>query len=84
MVQLDRAPILSTHNLGRFSDIYRKMGKEQSKEAVTTVRPPQGAWNPSKEAWWTNVSSSENITSVGDSLTSCWTLLESAWSVRMH
>ena len=27
-------------------------------------------------------SSYENITSVGDSLTSCWSLLESAWSVR--
>ena len=42
-----------------------------------------GHWNPAREEWWTSVSSSyENITTVGDALTSCWSLLESSWSIR--
>merc|ERR1711873_342652 len=42
-----------------------------------------GNWNAARESWWTNTSLTyENITSVGDALTSCYSLLESSWSVR--
>ena len=62
-------------------------GESKISEAASTpigASPgPVGHWNPAREEWWTSVSSSyENITTVGDALTSCWTLLESSWSIR--
>ena len=36
-------------------------------------------WTAARESWWTSTSNSyENITSVGDTLTSCYSLLESS------
>ena len=58
------------------------MGGGASKE-VTTASPSTPGWNPQREEWWTSVSSSyENITSIGDALTSCYTLMEASWSTR--
>ena len=58
------------------------MGGGASKE-VTTASPSTPGWNPQREEWWTSVSSSyENITSIGDALTSCYSLLEASWSTR--
>merc|ERR1712112_470246 len=42
-----------------------------------------GNWNAARENWWMSTSSTyKNITSVGDALMSCYSLLESSWSVR--
>merc|ERR1712240_395567 len=42
-----------------------------------------GKWALARESWWTSTSSTyENITSIGDALTTCYSLLESGWSVR--
>ena len=62
------------------------MGGGESKTPgleTMTSRSMFGMLTAQREAWWTSTSSSyENITSVGDALTTCYSLLESSWSMR--
>ena len=59
------------------------MGNSSSGQEVLTSKSMLGKWNVARENWWTSTSSTyENITSIGDALTSCYSLLESSWSVR--
>ena len=52
---------------------------EAEPKGVSASSGPIGHWNPAREEWWTSISLSyENITTVGDALTSYWTLLESS------
>ena len=56
------------------------MGGGPSTEAIPTMAP---GWNPKTEDWYTSISRSyENSTSIGDALTSCYSLLEASWSTR--
>ena len=59
------------------------MGNSTSGQEALSSKSMFGKWTPARESWWTSTSSTyENITSVGDTLTSCYSLLESSWSVR--
>ena len=59
------------------------MGNSTSGQEVLTSKSMFGQWTAARETWWTSTSSTyENITSIGDALTSCYSLLESSWSVR--
>merc|ERR1712240_103855 len=59
------------------------MGKSTSGQEVLSSKSMFGKWNAARETWWTSTSSTyENITSIGDASTSCYSLLESSWSVR--
>ena len=59
------------------------MGNSTSGQEVLSSKSMFGKWNAARETWWTSTSSTyENITSIGDALTSCYSLLESSWSVR--
>ena len=59
------------------------MGNSTSGQEVLSSKSMFGNWNAARESWWTSTSSTyENITSVGDALTTCYSLLESSWSVR--
>ena len=58
------------------------MGGGPSSEA-TTIAPNTPGWNPKMEDWYTSISRSyENSTTIGDALTSCYSLLEASWSTR--
>ena len=59
------------------------MGNSTSGQQVLTSKSMFGTWTAAREVWWTSTSSTfENITTIGDALTSCYSLLESSWSVR--
>ena len=59
------------------------MGNSTSGQEALSSKSMFGKWTPARESWWTSTSSNyENITSVGDALTTCYSLLESSWSVR--
>ena len=59
------------------------MGNSTSGQETFCSKSMFGRWNATREKWWTSTSSTyENITSIGDTLTSCYSLLESIWSVR--
>ena len=59
------------------------MGNSTSGQEVLSSKSMFGKWNAARETWWTSTSSMyENIMSIGDALTSCYSLLESSWSVR--
>ena len=59
------------------------MGNSTSRQEALSSKSMFGKWTPARETWWTSTSSTyENITSVGDALTICYSLLESSWSVR--
>ena len=66
--------------------IVRIMGRGGSKtpgQEVLTSRSMFGILAAEREAWWTATASTyENITSIGDALTTCYSLLESSWLVR--
>ena len=58
-------------------------GISTSGQEVLSSKSMFGTWTAARESWWTSTSSSyENITSVGEALTSYYLLLESSWSVR--
>ena len=58
-------------------------GNSTSRQEVLPSKLMFSKWNVARESWWTSTSSTyENITSIGDALTSCYSLLESSWSVR--
>ena len=63
-----------------------RMGGGESKtsgQETMASRAMFRMWTAQRESWWTSTSSSyENITMVGDTLTACYSLLESSWSVR--
>ena len=59
------------------------MGNLTSGEEVLSSKSMFGQWNAARESWWNSTGSTyENITSIGDTLMSCYSLLESSWSVR--
>ena len=59
------------------------MGNSTSGQTELSSKSMFGKWNAARENWWTSTSSMyENITSIGDALMSCYSLLESSWSVR--
>ena len=42
-----------------------------------------GGWTAERESWWTSTASTyENISSIGDALMTCYSMLESSWSVK--
>ena len=50
---------------------------EAASTGASTSSGPIGHWNLAREEWWTSVSSSyKNIMTVGDALTTCYSLLE--------
>ena len=58
-------------------------GISTSGQEVLSSKSMFRTWTAARESWWTLTSSSyENITSIGNALTSCYLLLESSWSVR--
>ena len=63
------------------------MGGGGSKEPVTKVlssREIIGQWSAQREAWWTSIAFSfKNIMGIGDAITTCYTMLEACWSVRL-
>ena len=47
--------------------------------------PVGKTWSPEREQWWTSVSSQyENISSIGDALSCCYSLMESSWVRRSN
>ena len=65
--------------------LFRVMGQGNSisGQEVLSSKSMFGTWTEARESWWTSTSSTyENITSVDDALNSCYSLLESSWSVR--